>query len=138
MKDLEFLIKPLKRTFDFKGRANRKEFWLYFVGLLIAFYAACFVIMMGITIPACALFNSNPGAQQGCGWIGVIISILLFGWGMPLLLMSAGARRLHDSDKSGWWQLLVFIPSLGMLALFILMLLPGTKGDNRFGPPPQA
>ncbi len=137
MKDLEFLINPLKRSFDFKGRANRKEFWLYFVGLLIAFYAACFVIM-GLTASACALFHSDMGAQQVCGWIGTIICILLFGGGMPLMLMSAGARRLHDSDKSGWWQLLIFIPSLGILALFILMLLPGTKGDNRFGPPPQA
>lgn len=137
MKDLAFFIKPLKRAFDFKGRANRKEFWLYFAALLVAFYAACFAIMM-LTMTSCTVLYSDMGAQQGCGWIGTIICILLFGWGMPILTMSAGARRLHDSDKSGWWQLLIFIPSLGILALFILMLLPGTKGDNRFGPPPQA
>lgn len=137
MKDLKFLIKPLKRSFDFKGRTNRKEFWLYVLGLLVAFCAACFFIME-LTLSACALFYSDMGSRQGCGQIGVIICILLFGWGMPLLTMAASARRLHDSDKSGWWQLLIFFPSLGILALFILMLLPGTKGNNRFGPAPKA
>lgn len=137
MKNLDFFIKPLKRTFDFKGRANRKEFWLYFVVLLGAFYAACFLIM-GLTIASCALMYDDMGAQEGCGWIGTAICILLFWLGFPFMLMSVGARRLHDSDKSGWWQLLIFIPSLGILALFILMLLSGTEGDNRYGPPPQA
>lgn len=137
MKDLAFFIIPLKRVFDFKGRANRKEFWLYLLGLLIAFHAACFLIM-GLTLLSCALIYDDMGAQQGCGWIGVIICILLCWLGFPFTLMSAGARRLHDSNKSGWWQLIIFLPSLGILVLFVLMLLPGTKGENRFGPPPQA
>lgn len=137
MKGLEFFTTPLKRTFDFKGRTSRKEFWLYLLCLIVAFIAVCFAVMTG-TLASCAALLDDPGSQQGCGWIGVFICIIL-GWlGLPLMMISAGARRLHDSDKSGWWQLLCLVPSIGILVVAVLMLLPGTKGENRFGPPPQA
>ena len=43
-------------------------------------------------------------------------------------------RRLHDSDKSGWWYLLAFVP-FGGLVVLVFTLLPGTPGPNRYGPP---
>ena len=52
-----------------------------------------------------------------------------------LPLFAVGARRLHDSNHSGWWQLLVLIPVAGWLVLLIFFLLPGEEDDNRFGPP---
>lgn len=134
---MHFFTKQLKRAFDFKGRASRQEFWLYFLCLLVAFGAACFAIM-ALTISSCSVVFNDMGAQQGCGWIGVFICMIL-GWiGLPLLLISAGARRLHDSNKSGWWQLLLLIPTIGVLVLAVLMALPGTQGENRFGLPPNA
>lgn len=134
---MNFFTKQLKRAFDFKGRASRQEFWLYFLGLLVAFWAACFAIM-ALTISSCSVVFNDMGAQQGCGWIGVFICMIL-GWiGLPLLLISAGARRLHDNNKSGWWQLLLFIPPIGVLVLAVLMALPSTQGENRFGLPPNA
>jgi len=45
-------------------------------------------------------------------------------------------RRLHDRDMSGWFYLLVFIPYLGGLILFVITLLPGTPGENRYGDDP--
>jgi hypothetical protein len=51
---------------------------------------------------------------------------------VPLLAVTV--RRLHDSDKSGWWLLLVFIP-FGTLILFIFTLLDSSVGFNRYGPP---
>lgn len=137
MKNLEFLTKPLKRAFDFKGRASRQEFWLYFLCLIAAFTAAFFAVM-ALTVTSCAVFVDEMGAQQGCGWIGVFICIIL-GWiGLPLLLIGAGARRLHDSNKSGWWQLLLLIPQIGVPVLAFFMAQPGTQGENRFGLPPNA
>ncbi len=137
MKGFEFFTQPFKRSFDFKGRAGRQEFWLYILCIAVVLAAASFIIMAA-TITSCTILYSDMGAQQGCGWIGTFICMLLSVFGLPLMMMAVGARRLHDSNKSGWWQLLLLIPSLGILALFILMLLPGTKGENRFGPPPQA
>lgn len=46
------------------------------------------------------------------------------------------ARRLHDINMSGWWQLLSLIPYVGPLAVFIFTLLPGNQGPNRFGADP--
>jgi uncharacterized membrane protein YhaH (DUF805 family) len=46
---------------------------------------------------------------------------------------AVSVRRLHDSDKSGWWLLLGLVPVVGGLIVMILMLLPGTPGPNRYG-----
>ena len=53
-----------------------------------------------------------------------------------LPLLAVGARRLHDSNHSGWWQLLALIPAAGWLVLAIFFLLPGEEENNRFGGPP--
>ena len=53
-----------------------------------------------------------------------------------LPLLAVGARRLHDSNHSGWWQLLALIPAAGWLVLAIFFLLPGEEEGNRFGGPP--
>ena len=53
-----------------------------------------------------------------------------------LPLFAVGARRLHDSNHSGWWQLLMLIPLAGWLVLAIFFLLPSDAQENRFGPTP--
>jgi len=44
-------------------------------------------------------------------------------------------RRFHDQNRSGWFFLLNLIPYVGGLVVLVFMLLPGTPGDNNFGPP---
>ena len=51
--------------------------------------------------------------------------------------ISVATRRLHDVDKSGWWQLLHFILIIGSVVILIWMLKPGTTGSNRFGDDPK-
>lgn len=46
-------------------------------------------------------------------------------------------RRLHDSDRSGWWYFIWVVPVIGGIWLFVLTLLDGTTGDNRFGADPR-
>ena len=46
-------------------------------------------------------------------------------------------RRLHDTDRSGWWVLISLLPLIGGLILFVFEVLPGTQGENRFGSQPQ-
>ena len=50
-------------------------------------------------------------------------------------LIAVGARRLHDTNKSGWWQLFALIPLAGWIVLAIFFLLPGEPDSNRFGQP---
>lgn len=98
---------------DFNGRASRSEYWFYILFYLI------FAIVIGMV----------DGFVTG----GVIAGL----YSLALLVPSIAvlARRLHDSDRSGWWILIVFLPLIGGLVLLVFAVLPGTQGDNRFGPP---
>ena len=46
-------------------------------------------------------------------------------------------RRLHDTDRSGWWFLIIFLPLIGAIAFLVFMCLDGTQGDNQYGPNPK-
>ena len=70
-------------------------------------------------------------AEDGAEILEMIVALAML---VPIL--ATGARRLHDSGKSGWWQLFVLIPIAGWLVLVIFFLLPGEPNENRFGPPP--
>lgn len=100
---------------DFKGRATRKQFWLWILFCTIAIWV--------INFSAMALL---PEAAASAVATLVNLAILL-----PSLSMAA--RRLHDSNKSAWWLLLNLLPILGGLVLFVFYLLPSTEGENRFG-----
>ena len=63
--------------------------------------------------------------------LGSRMSVILF---LPSLAM--GVRRLHDTDRSGWWWLIVFIPFVGIIVLIVFWCFEGTRGPNRFGPDP--
>jgi uncharacterized membrane protein YhaH (DUF805 family) len=56
-------------------------------------------------------------------------------WGLVTLLpsLAMGVRRLHDTDRSGWWWLLSFIPLIGIIVLIVFWCSEGTRGPNRFG-----
>jgi|LGOV01.1.fsa_nt_gb uncharacterized membrane protein YhaH (DUF805 family) len=102
----------------FEGRSSRFTFFLVVIGIIVA--ATIF----------CALASSNLP--------DIIASILTISFvvGINFLSFGYGIRRLHDIDKSGWWFLFSFVPLLNIALAITLLFWPGTKGDNRFGPPP--
>jgi uncharacterized membrane protein YhaH (DUF805 family) len=103
---------------NFNGRAQRSAFWYWALFCFIASIVLGFVDM--------AIFGSE----------GVPLLQGLFGLATLIPYLAVGARRLHDTDRSGWWQLLHFIPIIGTIVLIIWMASRGTPGDNRFGPNP--
>ena len=58
----------------------------------------------------------------------VIISLI------PVITVTI--RRFHDTNKSGWYFLLGFIPLVGSLIVTVMMIPEGTKGKNKYGPNP--
>jgi uncharacterized membrane protein YhaH (DUF805 family) len=69
------------------------------------------------------------------GIVGSILGILLvnsiYSLVMLVPLVAATTRRLHDTGRSGFWQLLIFIPVLGLLVL-IWFLAQESDGENEF------
>ena len=116
---MKYLLDPLVKHYaDFSGRANRKQFWLYALWLCVAY------IVIGIL--SAALGEKAGNAVIVLVWLALIV---------PNLAMIV--RRLHDTDRSGWWILIGLLPLIGGLILFVFDLLPGPPGENRFGSQPQ-
>ena len=102
---------------NFDGRAARPEFWWFALFYLL-------VQLAGGALDA-ALFPRTFGP------IGTLAGLALL---LPYL--AVGARRLHDTDRSGWWLLLSLVPVIGAIVLIVFFVQRGTPGENRFGPPP--
>jgi uncharacterized membrane protein YhaH (DUF805 family) len=64
---------------------------------------------------------------------GVVYSIYALATLLPGLAVTV--RRLHDTDRSGWWILIVILPLIGPILLLVWYCYRGTDGNNRFGPP---
>ena len=61
----------------------------------------------------------------------------LYGLAVLLPSLAVGTRRLHDTGRSGWWQLLFLIPLVGLIVLLYWFALPGGTGDNQYGDDPK-
>ena len=112
---MEYFIGALKKYADFSGRARRKEYWMYVLFYLI-FYIALTVV----------------DASLGTFLLAVIFSLALF---VPSI--SIAARRLHDTGRTGWWQLIALIPLIGAIVL-IVFLVQDSHDDNEYGPNPKS
>ncbi|MDQ4062232.1 MAG: DUF805 domain-containing protein [Pseudomonadota bacterium] len=105
---------------SFEGRINRQPFWMATLVLVVINIIASVVIT--------ALFGDSTLAQL----LQLLVALALL---YPSLAVAA--KRWHDRDKSGWWNLIVLIPLVGPLWYVIECgFLRGTDGPNRFGPDP--
>jgi uncharacterized membrane protein YhaH (DUF805 family) len=128
---MEWMIMPLKRYADFKGRSRRKEYWMFFLLILIV------GLGLGILTGGLgAMMDPTGAAADGMMGAGSIFMILFY---LAILIpaLAVQVRRFHDQDKSGWFVLLGFIPFVGGIIVLVFMCLEGTKGENRFGPDPK-
>jgi uncharacterized membrane protein YhaH (DUF805 family) len=96
----------------FTGRAARSEFWFFELFLL------------GVNVVLLLIDSS--------------VLSLIVGLGTLLPALAVGARRLHDTDKTGWWQLLFVFPFVGLVILIIFWAQIGSAGTNRYGDDPLA
>lgn len=124
---MQWYLKVLKDYANFSGRARRKEYWMFTLFNTIIIVALC--ILMGIT-----------SGSDGQSVISMIFTGILVIYCLAILIPSIAVtvRRLHDSDRSGFWVFINFVPYVGGLAIIVLMCLNGTPGSNRFGEDPLA
>jgi uncharacterized membrane protein YhaH (DUF805 family) len=130
---MSWYIKVLKQYVDFSGRARRTEYWMFTLFNLII------SVVLGVVDRALG-FGSFTGSASG--GVGFSASLGLLGglYALAVLLPSLGVavRRLHDTDRSGWWLLIALIPLIGGIVLLVFFVLEGTRGPNRHGPDPKA
>ncbi|MYS24240.1 Uncharacterized membrane protein YhaH, DUF805 family [Streptomyces sp. DvalAA-14] len=111
---MQWYIDGLKKYAVFSGRARRKEYWMYTLFNIIA--------VVVLFIISHVIGNAIPSAV----------------YALAVLLPSLGVlvRRLHDTGKSGWFVLLVFVP-LADIALLVFLCLDGERGQNKYGSDPK-
>ncbi len=69
--------------------------------------------------------------------LGTQFLTLIFSLAVLVPSIAIGTRRLHDINRSGWWQLLYFIPIIGMIILIIWFVTDSDSGINQFGENPE-
>jgi len=148
---IDWAKRPIEKYADFTGRAPRAEYWWFLLAVIIVF------IVLNIIESIIGLNRMILGVY------GPLTMLLWLGTLVPSI--AVGVRRLHDTNRSGWW-LLLLVPyvvsaimmvrsmaagsavgfgSAGVLGLIglaccivllVFYCLPGTPGDNRYGPNP--
>lgn len=103
--------------FDWKGRASRSAYWLFYLAFVVVYIFALIIDLLIFDYP------------------GLFVAMVVLASFIPYL--SVLVRRLHDTGRSGWWFWIQFIPLIGAIWLLILMVLPSEDGPNRYGPNPE-
>jgi len=146
-----FKIVVFQKYATFSGRARRSEFWYYVLGCVI----------ISFILNVIETFIGTKTMYGGFGFLGLIFNVLVL---IPGLAVSF--RRFHDLNKSGWYNVVLYLPYLllvidfrklnvptfelrltiliGMLAYFVYVIYiivlcakEGTKGPNKYGPDPK-
>ncbi len=167
---MRWMILPLRRYADFRGRSQRIEFWMW---VLFQFLVTIVLVTLDnvLGLGGTHRVSGVPGGSAASFSYGVYASAGLLTWIFWLLALiphlAVQVRRLHDSDRTGWWVLMPVAPYLvtllvlvigaasrsitmmligalfavlsfgGVIALLVFYCLDGTRGVNRFGPDPR-
>ena len=113
---MNYYIEVLKKYAVFSGRARRKEYWMFvlynFIISFVISFVAAFVEALFFLLYLYMLAVFIPG-------------------------IAVAVRRLHDTNRSGWWWLISFIPFIGAIILIIFLAGDSQPGGNRYGPNPK-
>ncbi|QTO02311.1 DUF805 domain-containing protein [Aggregatibacter sp. 2125159857] len=119
---MNWYLHVLKNYATFSGRARRKEYWMFFlISALISIVLTLLDILLG-----------TYSVEYEAGLFSGLYSLLIL---IPSIAVVV--RRLHDTDRSGWWILISLIPLIGVIVLFVFICLDSQPGTNRFGANPK-
>ena len=114
---MSWYIAALKKYAIFNGRSRRLEYWMFMLisGLIVA----------GLSVAGTSMGNYPP------------LLSALYALAVLIPAIAVTVRRLHDTDRSGWWLLISLVPFIGQLILLVFLLIGGKRDRNQYGPDPK-
>ena len=119
---MNWFMTVLRKYAVFEGRARRREYWFF-----VLFY-----ILISVVLAVVDRMLGTYDETYGMGALGA-----LFCLGLLIPSIAVGARRLHDTGRSGWWLLIGFVPIVGAIVLIWFFVQDGQSGSNAWGPNPK-
>ena len=118
---MDWFLGALKKYAVFEGRARRREYWFFVL----------FVVIISVVL---SIIDAMIGTMTAQG-AGILSGLFCLAVLIPSL--AVGARRLHDTGRSGWWLLIGLIPFIGAVVLIVFFVLDSNPGTNAYGPNPK-
>ncbi|WP_409304746.1 DUF805 domain-containing protein [Peribacillus sp. SCS-155] len=113
---MSWYFKVLQNYAGFQGRARRKEYWMFvLINVIISFVLSILQTILDIE-----------------SWLTSLYSLAIL---LPSIAVTA--RRLHDTGRTGWWQLIALIPLIGAIILIVFLVHDSDAHDNKYGPLPK-
>ena len=122
---MEWYTMVWQKYAQFEGRSRRKEYWMFAL-----INALVYVAVYGAALVALVSGQKSAGIALIAICIGYALAGLIPG-------LAVSVRRLHDTNKSGWWLLISLVPMVGGIVLLVLMAIEGDPGPNLYGPSPK-
>ena len=111
----------IKNYANFKGRASRSEYWRFMAGMM----------MVQGTLGVVAILCKGIGLYNFESIIDTITLLVTLFFVIPNIAITT--RRMHDIGRSGWTQLISFIPIIGFFIFLNYELKRGDEGENGYG-----
>ena len=119
---MNWYLEVLKKYAVFSGRARRKEYWFFVL----------FNIIISIVLAVIDGVTGSFRPEAGMGLLGGIYTLAVL---IPGIAVSV--RRLHDTERSGWWLLIALVPLIGAIVLLVFMVQDSKPGQNQYGANPK-
>jgi len=117
---MDWYLKCLRDYATFSGRARRTEYWMFFLFNII--------VSIFFSVIDAAMLN----------FLGFKVFLeSLYSLAVLIPSIAVGVRRLHDTNRTGWWMLLSFVPIIGWIILLVFMVQNSDPEFNDYGANPK-
>ena len=146
---MHWYLEVLRKYAEFSGRARRSEYW-FFALFNILISIGLGIIDVAIIGPVGNLtmpMGSGMGGMGGMGgtsgmgtppMMGISLLTSLYNLAVLVPSIAVAVRRMHDTGRSGWWVLIVFVPIIGGIIFLIFALQDSEPSSNQYGANPKA
>ena len=104
----------------FSGRIGRLRLLAWSMVISIIAAVTSLLVLLAVKV--------SPTLGMTCG---ATLTLAYF-----IVSLRIGAQRLHDLNWSAWMLLLHLVPVANLVLTLLMLLMPGTPGPNKYGPPP--